>query len=309
MDIHHIEYFLQLKKYEHVSSAADFLNISQPSLSKSLATLEAELGVKLFDRVGRHVKLNKNGEAFAKYAEQALQLLNIGKLSAQSMCFETTGNISILCYAYAPIIVPCMNAYRELNPYTTFSVNQFYFQGDSNNMENPDFMLRSSRDEPIRPMREHVWVAQPLFREEYLLVSSPDYRPVNWEAYGDKLDLADLKEAFFVTMVQNELFFSDVTYDLCQSAGFYPQIYGKTDDFLVKMKMVDSGRAVALIPESCLRDAEMLCPGLLHFHLEKDSGKRNVLLMYPKKGMMTEAAKDFLDFALDYYEIPAAPTE
>ena len=52
MELKQIEYFLQLAQMQHVSQAADFLNISQPTLSKSLSNLEKDLGVPLFDRVG-----------------------------------------------------------------------------------------------------------------------------------------------------------------------------------------------------------------------------------------------------------------
>lgn len=44
MDLHHIEYFLELARHEHVALTADVLNISQPALSKSISTLETELG-------------------------------------------------------------------------------------------------------------------------------------------------------------------------------------------------------------------------------------------------------------------------
>lgn len=223
MDIHHIEYFLELVKYEHVAVAADILNISQPALSKSIATLEAELGIKLFDRVGRRIKLNKNGEAFARYAEQAMKLLSLGQMSAKSMCYETNGHISICCFAYAPILTPCISDYSALNPYTTFSVSQYRLFGNQEIQDMPDFILCSSQDQSFLEKKNQFWTPQPLFQERYCLISSPEYRPVDWEQYGESIDLADLKDAYFITMIQNDNFFSDVTYELCQTAGFFPK--------------------------------------------------------------------------------------
>lgn len=63
MDIRNIEYFLHLAKYEHVSATADLLHISQPSLSKHITSLEREIGVKLFDRIGNRIVLNKTGSS------------------------------------------------------------------------------------------------------------------------------------------------------------------------------------------------------------------------------------------------------
>ena len=89
MDIRNIEYFLHLAKYEHVSATADLLHISQPSLSKHITSLEREIGVKLFDRIGNRIVLNKTGEQFAQYAKQAVELLNAGVNSAKRGIYDT----------------------------------------------------------------------------------------------------------------------------------------------------------------------------------------------------------------------------
>ena len=74
MNLKQIEYFLHLARFEHVSQTADFLNVSQPTLSKSLSAIEQELGVELFDRIGNGIKLNENGARFRDYAEKALSI-------------------------------------------------------------------------------------------------------------------------------------------------------------------------------------------------------------------------------------------
>lgn len=305
MDIHHIEYFLVLKKYEHMSIAADFLNISQPSLSKSITTLESELGVKLFDRVGRRIKLNENGENFAHYAEQAMQLLNVARLSAKSSCYETNGSISIYCYTFAPIILPCLREYTVLNPLVKISVSQ----GEHHAEQNPDFILRSSMDVAELTAKEQFWVAEPLFQEFFYLVTSPDYPALDWTKYSDEIPLEDCREANFITMIQSDIFFNDVTYELCQQAGFFPKIYSQTDDFLVKMRLVGMGQGVALIPESCLREAHLLVPDVRAFRMNDVKSERTVVLMRPKKNQMTETAQDFYDFVLDYFELPPDPRD
>ena len=304
MDIHHIEYFLTLKQYEHVAIAADFLNISRPALSKSIATLENELGVKLFDRVGRRIKLNQNGENFARYAEQALQLLQMGSLSAKSMCYEMTGSIKIVCYAYAPIILACVNAYSELNPHIAFSIIQWQSGESVDGNDMPDFILRSLTDPDFQLKKDQYWVPQKLFQERYYLIASPDYGHIDWEEYGKNLDFSLLKDAFFITMLQDDLFFNDIVYELSRRAGFIPKIYGRTDDFVVKIKMVEQGRGLAIIPESCLKDAQKLSPGLKSFLCSGVGSERSVFLFHPHEGMMTEAASDFYDFVLDFYQHP-----
>jgi DNA-binding transcriptional LysR family regulator len=57
MTLNQMIYFQTIAKHEHFRLAAAELNLSQPSLSRSIATLEEELGVILFERKGRNVAL------------------------------------------------------------------------------------------------------------------------------------------------------------------------------------------------------------------------------------------------------------
>lgn len=66
--------FICVAKLQHMTNAAAELNISQSALSASIKKLELELGVRLFERKGRHIELNRYGEIFLKYAENILLL-------------------------------------------------------------------------------------------------------------------------------------------------------------------------------------------------------------------------------------------
>ena len=93
------------------AATADLLHISQPSLSKHITSLEREIGVKLFDRIGNRIVLNKTGEQFAQYAKQAVELLNAGINSAKRGIYDTKGGIQIAYTSYAPVIADCVAQY------------------------------------------------------------------------------------------------------------------------------------------------------------------------------------------------------
>lgn len=57
MNLYHLRYFATLAHLEHYTKAAEILAITQPSLSHAIASLEKELGVKLFEKEGRNVAL------------------------------------------------------------------------------------------------------------------------------------------------------------------------------------------------------------------------------------------------------------
>lgn len=64
MEWQQLHYFSTLAKIQHMTRAAEELSISQPALSRSIARLEEELGVPLFDRHGRGIYLNHFGQSF-----------------------------------------------------------------------------------------------------------------------------------------------------------------------------------------------------------------------------------------------------
>ena len=76
MNLYHLRQFATLAHLEHYTKAAEILSITQPSLSHAIASLEKELGVKLFEKDGRNVVLTKCGQAFLIDVEQALDMLD-----------------------------------------------------------------------------------------------------------------------------------------------------------------------------------------------------------------------------------------
>ena len=78
MTLLQLQYFKTLAWVLHYTQAAAELHIAQPSLSYSIKELEKELGVKLFEKDSRHIRLTIYGEQFLPYAEQALAMLDEG---------------------------------------------------------------------------------------------------------------------------------------------------------------------------------------------------------------------------------------
>jgi DNA-binding transcriptional LysR family regulator len=70
-----LEYFAAMARTSNIARAAELLTVSQPTVSKALARLERALGVRLFDRLARGVRLTPAGRAFLHYANGAALLL------------------------------------------------------------------------------------------------------------------------------------------------------------------------------------------------------------------------------------------
>lgn len=83
MNLIHLRYFVELAHTRHYTKAAEHLCITQPSLSHAIAQLEAELGVPLFEKVGRNTMLTRFGEQFLSCTERSLKTLDEGIAALQ----------------------------------------------------------------------------------------------------------------------------------------------------------------------------------------------------------------------------------
>ena len=112
MKLHHLRDFLAIIDKESISSAAKYLGIAQPSLSRSIRELEKELGVPLFERHARGVALTQMGTVFAKRARMAVRELEkgrdeIGQIQGQvhgdvTVCISGVSHLTLLGTALRP---------------------------------------------------------------------------------------------------------------------------------------------------------------------------------------------------------------
>jgi DNA-binding transcriptional LysR family regulator len=95
MDLLQLRYFQAVARHQHVSRAAAELRVAQPALSRAIARLEAELGVPLFDRRGRRVRLNRFGTMFLARAGRALDELDQGQREVRDAAGLAQGTVAV----------------------------------------------------------------------------------------------------------------------------------------------------------------------------------------------------------------------
>ncbi len=75
MEIYQLKYFVAVAKLENIHKAGAELSVSPPAISRAISNLEHELGLKLFERVGRSIRLSMEGRQFEKRAREIIELI------------------------------------------------------------------------------------------------------------------------------------------------------------------------------------------------------------------------------------------
>lgn len=124
MEIRVLRYFLAVVREESITKAADVLHITQPTLSRQLAQLEQEVGVKLFDRGARRVTLTNEGFLLRRRAEEILQLVDKTEQELAAQDAQVEGKISLGCgeLASTQLLLELISSFRERYPHVRFEL-------------------------------------------------------------------------------------------------------------------------------------------------------------------------------------------
>lgn len=125
MELRVLQYFLAVAREENISGAAEFLHLSQPTLSRQLKELEEELGKQLFIRGNRKITLTEEGMILRKRAEEITELIQKTEEEITSSDDDTlAGNITIGAGETDGnrFLIKVMNAIQQEHPLVVFHI-------------------------------------------------------------------------------------------------------------------------------------------------------------------------------------------
>ena len=124
MEIRVLRYFLSVVREESITKAAEVLHITQPTLSRQLAQMEEEIGVRLFDRGTRKIRLTNEGLLLRRRAEEILQLVDKTEKELVEQEEQVEGKISIGCGEVASVqmLPDLIQNFHQKYPLVTFDL-------------------------------------------------------------------------------------------------------------------------------------------------------------------------------------------
>lgn len=122
MELRVLRYFLAIAQAENFTKAAEQLHLTQPTLSRQIAQLEGELGVKLFLRGTQTTALTEEGVLLRRRAEELLELADKTKQEVLSQRRDLEGVIGIGCgeFLATTVLTDCIASFRKDNPRVRF---------------------------------------------------------------------------------------------------------------------------------------------------------------------------------------------
>lgn len=218
MTINQILYFIATVEHHTFMEAADFLNLSQSSLSKSLQRLEEELGIKLFDRSKRNATLTFEGQVFYKGA------LKIQSSYKEAMS-ELSKTASTLHSTVRLVTLPILSAYKLTSSLRTFSSQNKGIELIIDEMEDAKIIqeledgtcdLAILRLELLNSERYHCYS---LATDELVLVTSHTHLLSSKK----EVSLSELSEEPFILMNKHISIYG-LCIDACKSNHFTPNV-------------------------------------------------------------------------------------
>ncbi|MDE7268102.1 MAG: LysR family transcriptional regulator [Lachnospiraceae bacterium] len=124
MEIRVLRYFLTVVREESITKASEVLHITQPTLSRQLAQMEEEIGVRLFDRGTRKIKLTNEGILLRRRAEEILQLVDKTEKELIEQEEQVEGRISIGCgeIASVQLLPELFQTFHQKYPRVNFDI-------------------------------------------------------------------------------------------------------------------------------------------------------------------------------------------
>ncbi|QBC32742.1 MULTISPECIES: LysR family transcriptional regulator [Pandoraea] len=245
IELRHFQYFVVLAETLHFGRAAQQLHISQPPLSRQIALMEAELGVQLFERTRRSVRLTRAG---ARLYQDAVEILNSVDRARRNVVAASRGEDGAITVGFM------MSSAYNILPALTRTYAAAYSRVDMKLAETlPNLLAESVRagqtDVGImyRPEDLTGLGTATVFREEMVAVL-PRTHPLG---KARVLDAAQLAEESFVSIPRE---IAPLVYDLvvdhCRRAGFSPHIRLETNLQQTIINLVGEGLGVAMVPMS-----------------------------------------------------------
>lgn len=286
MELQQLRYFLDIAQTQNMTASAKRMNVAQPALSHSMKKLEAELGCRLFDRVGRNIRLSRTGEYLAGQLRPVMTQLDDVPARVSAFAHGEEQVVDVGMYSASSLVVDAIAEYRETHPQAKFRISQEKGEGAC------DVTVRTvgvalgaadtARLADERVFGERIGLAVPASM-----------------ATSDVMSLEQVRDEQFVLLAGSKGF-RHVCDGLCAARGFVMRNAIESDSPAAVRRLIGLGIGVGFWPECSWGE---LGGGKAHFvPLDDDGFVRSIAVGTTADGTSASPARDFFEFLAAFVE-------
>lgn len=286
MEFRHLRYFLAVADALHFTKAAEGLPVSQPALSAQIKQLEQEVGVPLFDRVGRSVQLTRAGSIFREHARRALREMELAQvaIAEEEGLQRGTLTVGVVQTVNAYLVPEIVARFSTLHPQVSLKLDELSGTEIEAGVKSGLLELGIG----FVPAASDRLETQLLFEEDFVLIASPGHhfatrRHLPLASLVDE-PLVLLPDIFCTRRLLNASF---------EQAGILPRVTVEMNSIEGILATVKTSKLATVLPRLSLGlDGH---DGLRGIPLNNPTPRRGLGLLWRKGGYRSGAAQALAD--------------
>ncbi|MEU5682606.1 LysR family transcriptional regulator [Streptomyces venezuelae] len=286
MDLLQLRYFQAVARFEHMSRAAEELRVAQPSLSRTIARLEDDLGTPLFDRQGRRIRLNQYGVVFLAHVDRALSELDDARRALQDARDTAFGRVSVASETLLTI-THLLGSFRAAYPRANVRLYQ-------SNAEEMDRQLRAGEVDfcvASQTLSGTNLDSVELAAEEVLLAVPRGH----WLDGQDSVTIREIATEPFVTTRPGQ--WQRALLDrLFAAEGLKPILSCEGNEPGASQNMISAGLGIGLIPAMSRQAGTESQVPVAWVHVNAPDCHRVLTLAWNRDAYLSDAALKFREF-------------
>ena len=287
MDLSQLNYFRVVAKTGNISKAAQALYITQPNLSRSIARLEEEIEVPLFEHRKGKILLNEYGRVFLSSVELIFSELNTGIQTVQRI-YETSQNFLSLACTIDGFLPDVLKEFSLLHP--DIGIKQLNFTQEDVTEHLLDRTLTMAVTS--REIQHEQIVFELLGQKEYVILMHHSHRL----AKNDAILISELSDEKFICDA-SRLNLQNLKV-ICEKRGFRPNVGYEVQNSELIYQLLEGNAGIAFmpLPQYAKIKKHYMGSSIKYVKIKEEIPKANIGVAYHKKYVLNNAAAAFVEF-------------
>jgi len=288
MEIRNLITFQKIIELGSFSEAANFLSYSQSTVTMQMKQLENELGVMLFNRIGRKISITNEGLRFSKYA---LIIINASQNAIEDLSSDTItsgklriGILESICATHLPNL---LNQFHNRYPSVTTIIKIGTFDELAQMLNTSQIDILWIFDNLIKT---DEWINAYTYASPIAVVCSPQHNL----AHCSHLLIKDLAEQSYI-LTENDCSYRSNFLNMLSVSGITPNIILEIGSTEIIKKFIESNLGITVLPEYTIKE-DLAAGSLCKLALSDFDYTMYGQLFYHKNKWLSSLLKNFIAF-------------